>query len=66
MLSKRQKETLDFITQYIHEHGYAPVLATVAKGIGIQSRSTAGRYVQALLQAGYAPASGGHCPSPGS
>lgn len=52
MLTERQQKTLDFIRYYIHKHGYAPKLPEIAQGIGIQSKGTVHRYVQALAQEG--------------
>ena len=53
MLTDSQRKTLQFIRQYVAQHGYAPKLQEIAEGIGISSRGVAHRYVQALIEAGY-------------
>jgi len=52
MLSKRQQDTYHFIRDFILRHGNGPVLEEIADGLGIHSRGTAHRYVQALADAG--------------
>jgi repressor LexA len=53
MLTATQHKTLDFIRQYLATQGYAPSLEEIAKGIGIRSKGTAHRHVQALAKAGH-------------
>jgi repressor LexA len=53
MLTAAQKRTLDFIEDYFTEHQCAPKLLEVAHGIGISSKGTASRYINALIEAGY-------------
>ena len=53
MLTERQQKTYDFIYHYINKHGFAPKLPEIAQGIGIQSKGTVHRYVQALAQEGF-------------
>jgi repressor LexA len=53
MLTATQHKTLDFIRQYLTRRGYAPSLEEIAAGIGIRSKGTAHRHVQALAEAGY-------------
>jgi repressor LexA len=52
MLTATQHKTLDFIRQYLTSRGYAPSLEEIAAGIGIRSKGTAHRHVQALAEAG--------------
>lgn len=52
MLSKRQQDTFHFIRDFILRHGHGPVLEEIAEGLGIQSRGSVHRYVQALADAG--------------
>lgn len=59
MLTDSQRKTLQFIRQYVAQHGYAPKLQEIAEGIGISSRGVAHRYVQALIEAGYLENSSG-------
>jgi repressor LexA len=43
---------LSFIRRYLKRRGYAPSLIEIAEGIGITSKGTAHRHVQALAAAG--------------
>lgn len=52
MLSKRQQDAYQFIRDFIFRHGHGPVLEEIAQGMGIHSRGTIHRYVQALSDAG--------------
>ena len=53
MLTKRQKQVLDFITSYKTEHRYAPSLEEVRGDLGISSISTAHYHVKKLQESGY-------------
>jgi repressor LexA len=53
MLTPTQDRTLTFIRRYLKRRGYAPSLIEIAEGIGITSKGTAHRHVQALVDAGY-------------
>lgn len=53
MLSPREQDTLDFIQRFIQNHRHGPLLTEVALGIGIKSKGTVHRYIQALANAGY-------------
>jgi repressor LexA len=53
MLSRAQHKTLDFIRQFILRHGYAPSLAEIAAGLGLRSKGSLHKHVQALAKAGY-------------
>ncbi|MEW8319223.1 MAG: transcriptional repressor LexA [Candidatus Thiodiazotropha sp.] len=52
MLTPTQDRTLAFIRRYLKRRGYAPSLIEIAEGIGISSKGTAHRHVQALAEAG--------------
>ncbi|MEJ2465880.1 MAG: transcriptional repressor LexA [Candidatus Thiodiazotropha sp.] len=52
MLTPTQDRTLAFIRRYLKRRGYAPSLIEIAEGIGITSKGTAHRHVQALADAG--------------
>lgn len=39
-LYKRQREILEFISQYIQKYGYSPTLQEIAKAIGVSSLAT--------------------------
>jgi repressor LexA len=52
MLTPTQDRALTFIRRYLKRRGYAPSLIEIAEGIGITSKGTAHRHVQALAEAG--------------
>ncbi|MEW8026406.1 MAG: transcriptional repressor LexA [Candidatus Thiodiazotropha sp.] len=51
MLTPTQDRVLTFIRRYLKRRGYAPSLIEIAEGIGISSKGTAHRHVQALAEA---------------
>lgn len=53
MLTKRQKQVLDFIKTYKDKHDYAPSLEEIKKHLRLSSVSTAHYHVQALQDSGY-------------
>ncbi|MFH1904254.1 MAG: transcriptional repressor LexA [bacterium] len=53
MLTKRQKQVLDYIKKYITKHDYAPSLEEIKKHLLLSSVSTAHYHVQALQNMGY-------------
>jgi repressor LexA len=53
MLTKRQKQVLDFVKVFIKKHGYAPSLDEVKDHLGLSSVSTAHFHVHALQQKGF-------------
>ena len=53
MLTKRQKQVLDFIKSYKDKRDYAPSLEEIKKHLRLSSVSTAHYHVQALQNSGY-------------
>ncbi|MDO9465444.1 MAG: transcriptional repressor LexA [bacterium] len=53
MLTKRQKQVLEYIKKYITKHDYAPSLEEIKKHLLLSSVSTAHYHVQALQNMGY-------------
>ncbi len=53
MLTKRQKEVLDFITSFKERKGYAPSLREIQEHLNIDSVSTAHYHIANLEKAGY-------------
>jgi len=53
MLTKRQKQVLDFIKKYIGKYDYAPSLEEIKKHLHLSSVSTAHYHVQVLQNMGY-------------
>jgi repressor LexA len=52
-LTKRQKEILDFISQHICEHGYAPTIREIGKEMGIKSTNGVSEHIETLTRKGY-------------
>jgi repressor LexA len=52
-LTKKQKEALDFIMQYIHENDIAPSNSEIGKALGVHSPATVHQHVTALITKGY-------------
>jgi len=52
-ITKRQKETLDFIKAYRKKNGYAPSLEEIKRHLKLSSVSTAHHHVKALETLGY-------------
>ncbi len=51
-LTKRQKQLVDFLENYINEHGYAPTLAEVGQYFGLSSLATVHKHLNNLEQKG--------------
>lgn len=52
-LTRRQKQILDFIGEYIEEHGYAPSFEEIAGAFGYTSLATVHEHVSNLERKGY-------------
>lgn len=53
ILSKRQKEVLDYITSFIQENGYAPTYQEIGDYFDLSSVATVHQHVKALEDKGY-------------
>jgi len=53
MITKRQKQVLDFVKSFKNRKGYAPSLEEIKRHLGLSSVSTAHYHVQALEHLGY-------------
>ncbi len=53
MLTKRQKQILDYIQFYTHKHGYAPSLEDTKKHFRLSSVATIHQHIEALKRKGY-------------
>lgn len=51
--TKRQKELLDFVADFIQEHGYGPSYREVMNGLGYKSVSTVATHIDGLIVKGY-------------
>jgi repressor LexA len=52
-LTKRQKEVLDFIADFVEEHGYSPSYEELAQGLHLASLATVHKHIQALESRNY-------------
>lgn len=52
-LTKRQKEILDFINDFISDYGYAPSYREIGQHFNLSSTATVAEHVQALQNKGY-------------
>lgn len=52
-LTKRQKQLIDYLNNYISEHGYAPTLAEVGTYFGLSSLATVHKHLHNLEQKGF-------------
>lgn len=53
VLYNRERQVLEFITQYIQRHGYAPTLIEIAESVGVNAVSTVHEHLERLVQKGY-------------
>jgi repressor LexA len=51
-LYKRQKQILDFISQYIQKNGYSPTLQQIAEAIGVSSLATVHEHLNSMVKKG--------------
>ena len=51
-LYRRQRQIVDFISQYIQSKGYSPTLKEIAEAIGVSSLATVHEHLQALEKKG--------------
>lgn len=49
---RRQRDLLEFISQYMQKKGYAPTLAEICDGLGLNSPATAHEHIQNLINKG--------------
>lgn len=47
-LTKRQKQVLDFVADFVEQHGYSPSYEELAEGLGLASLATVHKHVLAL------------------
>jgi repressor LexA len=52
-LTKRQKQLMDYLNNYISEHGYAPTLSEVGEYFGLSSLATVHKHLHNLEQKGF-------------
>lgn len=49
-LYRRQKQILDFISQYVQKNGYSPTLQQIAEALGVSSLATVHEHLQAMVK----------------
>lgn len=59
VLYNRERQVLEFISQYIQRHGYAPTLIEIAESIGVNAVSTVHEHLERLVQKGFVKKSAG-------
>src|ERR1700752_2180310 len=47
-LTKRQKEFLEFVAEFLEKHGYSPSYEEIAEGLGLASLATVHKHIMAL------------------
>jgi repressor LexA len=52
-LTERQRQTLSFIAETVHERGYPPTVREVCEALGLASSSTVHSHLQSLQRKGY-------------
>ncbi|HKZ34264.1 MAG TPA: helix-turn-helix domain-containing protein, partial [Patescibacteria group bacterium] len=52
VLYKKQKQILDFLSQYIQKYGFSPTLREIAHAIGVSSLATVHEHLETLVQKG--------------
>jgi len=50
--TRRQKEVLEFITQYVENHGYKPSYQLIARHLGVSSKAGIARHIESLENQG--------------
>lgn len=53
LLTKKQKNVLDYINQYVLENGISPTIDEIRKGLKLKAISTVHEHVKTLLKNGY-------------
>jgi repressor LexA len=52
-ITRRQRQVLDFITNFIRENGYSPSFEEIGHGLGLSSLATVHKHISNLDQKGY-------------
>src|SRR5215831_8589387 len=47
-VTKRQKQVLDFVSQFIEENGYSPSYEEIARGLNLASLATVHKHISTL------------------
>lgn len=52
VIYKRERDLLNFISQFLQKHGFAPTLAEICDGLGLRSPATVHEHIQNLIDKG--------------
>lgn len=52
VIYKRERDLLEFISQFMQKRGYAPTLAEICDGLGLRSPATVHEHIQNLIDKG--------------
>ena len=52
VIYKRERDLLEFISQYMQKRGFAPTLAEICDGLGLRSPATVHEHIQNLIDKG--------------
>lgn len=52
ILYKRQRQILDYLAQYVQQHGFSPTLHEIAESINVSSLATVHEHLNALVRKG--------------
>jgi len=50
--TQRQKEVYDYLVSFLERRGYIPTYTQIAKHLGVKSRATVAKHIQALVRLG--------------
>ena len=53
VLTRRQREVMDFIAGFLQEHGYSPSFQEIARGMGLSSLATVHKHILTLERKGF-------------
>ncbi|MBI4464545.1 MAG: transcriptional repressor LexA [Acidobacteria bacterium] len=53
VLTRRQREVLDFIAGFLREHGYCPSFQEIARGLDLNSLATVHKHISTLERKGF-------------
>src|SRR3989337_2806196 len=53
VLTRRQREVLDFIAEFLRERGYSPSFQEIARGMGLNSLATVHKHISTLERRGF-------------
>jgi len=53
VLTRRQREVMDYIADFLREHGYSPSFQEIARGMGLSSVATVHKHVLTLERKGF-------------